>query len=159
MKTSHIATLAVLSAFAVAASVALAADHHDKPKRTPSPAGASVYIVSPKDGATVKKKFKVVFGLTGMGICPAGITAADGKPLPDTGHHHLMVDVSEMPAMDTHLAADKPTSILHFGKGQTETMLELPPGKHTLQLVFADYAHVPHDPPLISKKLTVTVAE
>ena len=159
MKTRLIGTLALLSAFAVAATVVIAAEHHDKPKRTPSPTGAVSYIVSPKDGATVKKKFKVVFGVTGMGVCPAGITAADGKPLPDTGHHHLLVDVKDLPPLDMHLAADQPTSIMHFGKGQTETMLELPPGKHTLQLVFADYAHVPHDPPLISKKITVTVAE
>jgi hypothetical protein len=152
------AAVLVLAAFA-ALPLLRAADHHDKPKRTPSPKGAVSYIVSPADGATVKRKFKVVFGLTGMGICPAGILAADGKPLPDTGHHHLLVDVDQLPPLDTHLAPDQPTRYMHFGKGQTEVMLDLAPGKHTLQLVFADHAHVPHDPPVISKKITVTVVE
>jgi hypothetical protein len=113
----------VLAAFA-ALPLLRAADHHDKPKRTPSPKGAVSYIVSPADGATVKRKFKVIFGLTGMGICPAGILAADGKPLPDTGHHHLLVDVDQLPPFDTHLAPDQPTRIMHFGKGQTEAMLD-----------------------------------
>lgn len=129
----------------------------EKPKRNPSPKGANVYFISPQDGETVTGKFKVVFGLQGMGICPAGITAANGVPYPDTGHHHLMLDSDKEPPMDEVLPVDKPEICLHFGKGQTETMLQLPPGKHTLQLVFADYAHVPHDPPVVSKKITVTV--
>jgi hypothetical protein len=159
MKKSHLLTLALVPALLLALVPVFAADHHEKPKRTPSAKGAKVYIVSPRDGATVKKKFKVIFGVTGMGVCPAGITAADGQPLPDTGHHHLLVDVDKLPPLDTHLAPDQPTKFLHFGKGQTETELELAPGKHTLQLVFADHAHVPHDPPLVSAKITVTVAE
>ena len=128
------------------------ADH----KRQPSPKGAKVYIVTPKDGKTVKKKFKVVFGLKGMGICPAGITA-QGVPIPDTGHHHLLVNVDKLPDFSKPLAADIPEKIKHFGKGQTETMLELPPGKHTLQLVLADYGHFAHNPPVVSKKITITV--
>jgi Domain of unknown function (DUF4399) len=117
--------------------------------REPSPAGAEVYIVSPKDGAKLKGPVTVVFGLKGMGIAPAGIKF-DG-----TGHHHLLVD-SDVPAdLSQPLPANEKT--LHFGKGQTETTLTLPPGKHTLQLVLGDLLHVPHDPAVISKKITVIV--
>ena len=128
----------------------------EKPKRDSSPKGAKVYIVQPRDGKTVKTKVKVVFGLRGMGIIPAGVTA-NGVSFPDTGHHHLLVDVDKLPAMDMPLPADKPDSVKHFGKGQTEVMLELTPGKHTLQLILANYAHVPHNPPVVSKKITITV--
>lgn len=117
--------------------------------REPSPAGAEVYIVSPKDGAKVKGPVTVVFGLKGMGIAPAGIKF-DG-----TGHHHLLVD-SEAPAdLSQPLPANEKT--LHFGKGQTETTLTLPPGKHTLQLVLGDLLHIPHEPAVVSKKITITV--
>lgn len=119
----------------------------------PSPKGAKVYIVQPKDGKTVKKKFKVVFGLKGMGVAPAGIYMGADKP---TGHHHLMID-SELPDMKLPFPMDE--KHLHFGGGQTETMLELPPGKHTLQLVLGDHAHIPHDPPVVSEKITITVEE
>ena len=128
----------------------------ETPKRNPSPAGAKVYIVSPANGATVAKSFKVIFGLTGMGISPAGVTA-EGQPIPNTGHHHLLVDVAQLSPMGEALTTTNTTHIMHFGKGQTETMLDLTPGPHTLQLVFADYAHVPHDPAVISEKITVTV--
>lgn len=127
--------------------------------RQASPKGAKVYIVNLRDGRTVKAKngkVKVVFGVSGMGICPAGITAS-GQPIPDTGHHHLLVDVDKLPPLNQPLPADQPDSVKHFGKGQTEVDLELKPGKHTLQLVFADYGHVPHNPPVISKKITITV--
>jgi hypothetical protein len=90
-----------------------------------------------------------VFGLKGMGIAPAGIK------LDATGHHHLLVD-SELPA-DLSQPLPATEKVLHFGKGQTETSLTLPPGKHTLQLVLADSLHVPHDPAVISKKVTITV--
>jgi hypothetical protein len=139
MKTSiravllGLATLAAVPAFA----------------REPSPAGAEVYIVSPKDGATVKGPVTVVFGLKGMGIAPAGIK------LDGTGHHHLLVD-SDLPA-DLSQPLPATEKVLHFGKGQTETSLTLPPGKHTLQLVLADFLHIPHDPAVISKKVTITV--
>jgi len=137
----------------------LAADHkgHGKVKlpRQPSPEGAKAYIVSPKDGATVGKKFKVVFGLEGMGVCPAGIVGADGKPSPNTGHHHLLIDSCELPPLGMPLAgSDK---LKHFGLGQTETTLELEPGEHTLQLIFADFMHLPHEPAVISKKIKITV--
>jgi len=153
MKRIKLLALALVPALLIT-STAVAQD--EKHERQPSPKGAKVYIVTPKDGKTVKKKFKVVFGLKGMGICPAGITA-QGIPIPGTGHHHLLVDVDKMPAMDKPLSAEIPDKIMHFGKGQTETMVELAPGKHTLQLVFADYAHVPHQKPVVSKKITITV--
>jgi hypothetical protein len=117
--------------------------------RTPSPAGAEVYIISPANGATVKSPVRVQFGLKGMGIAPAGV-AFEGS-----GHHHLLID-TEPPA---DLSQPLPTSehVVHFGKGQTETEIKLAPGKHTLQLVLGDQSHVPHNPPVISKKITIEV--
>jgi hypothetical protein len=117
--------------------------------REPSPAGAEVYIVSPADGAKIKGPVTVVFGLKGMGVAPAGIK------LENTGHHHLLVD-SELPTdLSQPLPANEKT--LHFGKGQTETTLTLPPGRHTLQLVFGDFLHVPHEPAVVSKKISIVV--
>jgi len=119
-------------------------------QRTPSPAGAEVYIISPKDGAKVHGPVLVRFGLKEvMGIAPAGVTKEN------TGHHHLLID-TDAPA---DLSAPLPSTdkIVHFGKGQTETTLHLSPGKHTLQLLLGDPNHVPHDPPVISKKITITV--
>jgi hypothetical protein len=118
--------------------------------RLPSAAGAEVYIISPRNGAAVHSPVTVRFGLKGMGIAPAGVK------FDNTGHHHLLVDTdfSEL-KLDAPLpATDK---IVHFGKGQTETTLPLTPGKHTLQLVFADYTHSSFDPPLHSQKITITV--
>ena len=126
------------------AATALAAD------RMAAPAGAEVYFIAPHDGAKVHSPFTVSFGLKGMGIAPAGIK------FDNTGHHHLLVDtdISEV-NLDAPLpATDK---ILHFGKGQTETVVTLPPGKHTLQLLFADSLHQSFDPAVHSKKITVTV--
>ena len=120
-------------------------------ERTPSPPGAEVYIISPKDGAKVHGAVLVQFGLRGMGVAPAGIK------FDNTGHHHLLID-SAAPA---DLGAPLPSSdkVVHFGKGQTETTLHLAPGKHTLQLLLGDQNHVPHNPPVISKKITITVLE
>ena len=157
MKKIRLIAWAVLPALLL--SLTLIVAQEAKKKRTPSPKGAMVYVVSPKEGETVKRKFKVIFGLNGMGICPAGITAGDGSPLPNTGHHHLLVDVANLTPAGDPLPADQPTKILHYGAGQTEAMLDLTPGKHTLQLVFADYAHVAHDPPVISEKVSITVSE
>ena len=117
--------------------------------RTPSPAGAEVYIIAPKDGAKIKGPVTVVFGLKGMGIAPAGIK------FDNTGHHHLLVDADAPADLSKPLPADEHN--IHFGKGQTETTLTLPPGKHTLQLVLADSLHTPHDPAVISKKITIVV--
>lgn len=157
MRKLHLILWAVLPGLLLATSVN--ANQEEKPKRQSSPDGGKVYIVRPADGRTVNKRVKVIFGLTGMGICPAGITSGDGTPFPDTGHHHLLVDMDKLPPLDVPLVSDKPTGVIHFGKGQTETVLRLTPGKHTLQLIFADYAHVPHDPPVVSKKITITVRE
>jgi hypothetical protein len=117
--------------------------------RTPSPAGVKLYIVSPADGATVKGPVTVVFGLSGMGIAPAGTQAEN------TGHHHLLID-TDLPA---NVGMPLPTTdnIRHFGKGQTEASIELRPGKHTLQLVLGDHMHVPFLPVVASPKITITV--
>jgi hypothetical protein len=118
--------------------------------RTPSAEGAEVYIISPSDGDTVASPVLIQFGLRGMGVAPAG---AD---FPDTGHHHLLVDL-DLAEVDLDLPLPASDNLLHFGGGQTETMLELEPGTHTLQLVLGGLSHIPHDPPVISEVVTVTV--
>ena len=134
----------IITALLAVASLAFAQE------RTPSPPGAEVYIISPKNGATVHNPVLVQFGLKGMGIAPAGVK------FENTGHHHLLIDTEAPADMNAPLpATDK---IVHFGKGQTETTLTLSPGKHTLQLLLADASHIPHSPPVISKKITVIVA-
>jgi hypothetical protein len=115
---------------------------------TPAPEGATVYIISPKGGATVKGPVKVQFGLSGAGIAPAG-TQIDG-----TGHHHLLIDDPQVDLTQPLPANDQ---VKHFGKGQTETTLTLKPGKHTLQLLFADWKHQPFNPSVSSTKITITV--
>jgi hypothetical protein len=117
--------------------------------RTAAPAGAEVYIISPADGATVHSPFVVQFGLKGMGVAPAGVVKEH------TGHHHLLVDVDQLPPENLPLPAND--HVRHFGAGQTETQLTLPPGKHTLQLQLADASHIPFKPPVLSKKITITV--
>ncbi len=143
MITSFRMTLALLAMFAVADMTPAAA-------QTPSPAGAKVYFINLKDGAEVTSPFLVQFGLSGMGVAPAG------EEKPNTGHHHLLIDTrltegqmkEPIPADDTHK---------HFGGGQTEAMVTLPKGQHTLQLVLADWTHVPHVPPVLSEPITITV--
>ena len=115
---------------------------------TPSPADAEVYIISPVDGDTVSSPVTVQFGLKGMGVAPAGIDK------PKTGHHHLLIDTG-VPALDAPVPAD--ANHKHFGGGQTETSIELAPGKHTLQLIMGDLQHVPHEPAVISRKITIIV--
>src|ERR1700680_4671188 len=149
MRTFIIAAL-VLAAALSAVPLASAQTPAVAAERSASPPGAEASIISPKDGATVKSPVLVQFGLKGMGIAPAGVK------FENTGHHHLLVDtdLSEL-KLDAPLpATDK---ILHFGKGQTETALTLPPGKHTLELVFANYLHNSFDPPLHSKKISISV--
>ena len=110
---------------------------------------AKVYIIWPQDGQVIPGgKFWLRMGLSGAGVAPAGIEKAN------TGHHHVLVD-TDLPPLDQEVPNDK--NHIHFGKGQTEARLELPPGKHTLQLLFADDVHVPHNPPLYSKKITIIV--
>lgn len=120
----------------------------DLPRST-APPGAELYFITPADGATVTGPVTVRFGLRGMGVAPAGI-AIDG-----TGHHHLLID-AEMPALDQPIPAD--ANHLHFGKGQTETVLTLAPGRHRLRLLLGDHLHRPHDPPVVSGVITITVA-
>jgi hypothetical protein len=123
---------------------------------TKSPSDATQYFVSLADGDGVTSPLKVVFGLSGMGVAPAGVEVEN------TGHHHLLIDRPPLgegedgaDEFDNGLIADE--NNVHFGKGQTETMIELAPGKHTLQLVLGDANHVPHSPPVMSEVITITV--
>lgn len=116
-----------------------------------SPAGAEVYIIKPAAGARLKSPVTVVFGLSGMGVAPAGVK------FDNSGHHHLLID-TDLPA-DLTQPLPMNDNIRHFGKGQTEAKIELPPGKHTLQLLFADYTHTPFTPNVASKKITIVVTK
>ncbi|MDQ2639596.1 MAG: DUF4399 domain-containing protein [Pseudomonadota bacterium] len=116
--------------------------------RTPAPAGAKVFIVSPKDGETVTTPVKVVFGISGMGLAPAG------EKNDNAGHHHLLVD-TDLPDPSLPIPADD--KHVHFGKAQTEGEVALAPGHHTLQLVLGDYLHIPFDPVIASQKITINV--
>lgn len=132
-----------LGAFMPAAS-ALAND------ATPSAEGAEVYFITPQDGDTVKGPVTVRFGLKGMGVAPAGTDK------PNTGHHHLIID-TDLPPLDENIPMDE--NHVHFGGGQTETTVTLAPGTHTLQLLLGDMNHIPHNPVVSSKKITITVTE
>ena len=112
-----------------------------------SPEGAKVYIVTPSDGETVATEVLVVFGLQGMGVAPAGTDKEN------TGHHHLIIDGKELPDLDKPMGAD----VVHFGGGQTEMLIKLEKGKHTLQMILGNYLHVPHNPPVVSEKITINV--
>ncbi len=116
-----------------------------------SPPGAKVYIISPKDGEVVSKTFTVRFGLVNMGVAPAGVK------VPNTGHHHLLIDLENLPDMKNPLAFSE--NVRHFGGGQTETEITLAPGKHTLRLLLGNYLHIPHKPPVLSEKITVIVKD
>jgi hypothetical protein len=136
--------------FAAAALAAALASHLALAGDTPAPANAYLYIGWPNDGQVVAagKPFRVWFGLRNMGVAPKDVK------FPNTGHHHLLID-TDLPPANEEIPSDR--NHLHFGAGETETMLELPPGKHTLQLLMGDDKHVPHKPPLHSKKITITV--
>lgn len=133
----------------LAAPLLQAADVQQVKLVSKAPAGAKVYIISPQDGDTVGRTFTVLFGLSGMGVTPAGIDKEG------TGHHHLLIDVEELPDMSKPLPSSE--KVIHFGGGQTETEITLPPGKHTLQLVMGNYLHIPHENPVLSEKVTVVV--
>ncbi|MEZ6029536.1 MAG: DUF4399 domain-containing protein [Hyphomonadaceae bacterium] len=114
-------------------------------------AGPAVYFVNLRDGQTVRSPFRVVFGVYGIGVAPA----LTDKP--NTGHHHLMID-TELSDEEKQFAIPNDAQHLHFGGGQTETVLDLPPGSHTLQLVFGDMNHELHKPtPIMSDKITIVV--
>jgi len=116
---------------------------------TPAPKGAEVFIVSPEDGATVPETFTVKFGVKDVSLAPAGDVTKN------TGHHHLLIDVDKLPAAGAPIPLD--ANHMHFGKAQTQAEIKLAPGKHTLQLELGDSGHMPFDPPIVSKKITVTV--
>ena len=120
-------------------------------ERTPSPRNAYLYIGWPNDGEVLRANhpFRVWFGLRNMGVAPKG------TPKPNTGHHHLLIDTD---LADAKLPVPSDDNHLHFGKGQTETTLDLGPGSHTLQLVLGDGNHVPHDPPVVSEPIRITVS-
>jgi hypothetical protein len=138
-----IATILLLASFNLPA-----ADNAIEVTRTPAPEGAEVYFIEPTDGATVPTTFTIKFGLRNMGVAPAGTDKAA------TGHHHLLID-QELPPLDQPMGGD----IMHFGGGQTETEVTLEPGEHDLRLIVGDKNHVPHDPPIYSEQITVTVVE
>ena len=130
-------------AMSLAAPVALAGE-------TPAPEGAEVYFINIEDGATLSNPVLIQFGARGIGIAPAGIDQEK------TGHHHLLINESlEGEELNEPIPADDQHR--HFGGGQTEVTLELPAGTHTLQLVLADWSHIPHNPPIMSERITVTV--
>ncbi len=116
---------------------------------TPAPKDAYLYLISPVDGQRVRSPILCRFGLRNMGIAPAGVV------VPNAGHHHLLIDVTDALTPDEPIPADRMHQ--HFGAGQTETRLDLPKGKHTLQLVMGDANHVPFDPVIASRRITITV--
>ena len=111
---------------------------------------SKVYFINLEDGDELQSPFLVQFGLSGKGIAPAGVD------IDNTGHHHLLINVD---SIDYYLPIPSSSQHIHFGLGQTETELNLPPGKHQLQLILGDKYHVPHQPPLVSNKIQVTVTE
>lgn len=119
---------------------------------TPAPENAYLYIGWPNDGEVIRtgggKLFRVWFGLRHMGVAPAGVD------VPNTGHHHLLIN-TPVPPLDEPVPSDE--NHVHFGRGQTQTFLTLPRGEHTLQLIMGDHAHVPHNPPVISRQITITI--
>ena len=131
-----------------AAEATPAAEPEPKAERTPSPAGAKVFFISPKDGDTIKGPIPVKFGVEGMEIVPAGTDQ------PNSGHYHLLID-TKLEDYDAPIPADDQHK--HYGGGQTETAIGLAPGKHTLQILLGDKNHVPHDPPVESDVITITV--
>jgi hypothetical protein len=133
----------------IAVMAAVLAGGNTRADETPSAPGTWLYLGWPQDGSvvTANKPFRVWFGLRNMGVAPKGVK------YPNTGHHHLLID-TELPPPDQEIPNDR--NHLHFGAGETEAMIELPPGKHTLQLLMGDDKHVPHKPPVYSKRITVT---
>lgn len=140
-----------LTALAAAAAVTLPlAAPAAEMERTPAPEGATVYFITPADGERVASPVTVRFGTSGIGVAPSGVDHEK------TGHHHLLVDTG-LPNMNSPIPSDDKHR--HFGGGQTQTRIDLEPGEHTLQLLMGDAKHVPHDPPVASKQITITVVE
>lgn len=151
MRLKAILALVVMTAVVTAwANPLLAEQNGTAVTRSPSSEGASVSFGNLEDGDVVPLKFRVKFSISGMGIAPAGVA------IENTGHHHLLIDVTDLPDFNQPLPVSD--NIMHFGKGQTKVLLELTEGTHTLQLVLADYRHIPHEPPVISDPVTITVS-
>lgn len=138
---------AILAAVAILGLVASPGAASDD-MRSPSPIGATASILSPADGAEIEGPVTVIFSLDGMGIAPAGVEKAN------TGHHHLLIN-RDLPTLDEPLATDD--TLIHFGGGQTQAILDLAPGSYSLRLVLGDHNHIPHDPPVISQPVTIRV--
>ena len=117
--------------------------------RSSSPDNAAVFILEPGDGAIVSSPVTIKFGISNMQIAPAGTDQEN------SGHHHILLDLEELPDMSLPIPAND--NIIHFGKGQTETTIELTPGKHSLQLLLGNYLHIPHKQVVISKRISITV--
>jgi hypothetical protein len=150
-KAFAVGTVAILALTATVPALTIAQQPAQAPAagRTAAPPDAYLYIGFPADGQTLKAgKIKVWFGARNIGVAPAGVTTAK------TGHHHLLINVP-LPPMDQEIPNDK--NHIHFGAGQTETVLDLPPGTYTLQLLMGDANHVPHNPPVVSKRITIHV--
>lgn len=143
--------LSLLTLVLSGATLSTSFAHNDNAKQTversTAPENANVYIISPIDGATVAETFSIEFGLQGMDVSPAGIAKQN------TGHHHLLVDAEKLPAFDKPMGKE----VKHFGGGQTQTEVTLAKGEHTLQLILGDHQHKPHNPAVVSKKITITV--
>lgn len=139
-----------ISAIVLAALTAMPAVRSDaEAGQTPAAKNAYLYIGWPNDGEVIRtRRFRVWFGLRNAGVAPAGVEKAN------TGHHHLIID-APLPPFDQEIPADK--NHLHFGAGQSEAIIELAPGKHTLQLLMGDHQHIPHNPPIYSRKITIEV--
>ncbi len=117
-------------------------------ERTPAPDGARVFFLSPADGDTVSNPVRIEFGIEGMAVVRAG----DAQP--DSGHHHLLIN-TDLPDVTLPIPADE--QHIHFGDGSTSTEITLPAGEHRLRMLLGDYRHVPHDPPVVSEPITITV--
>ncbi|MEQ8399643.1 MAG: DUF4399 domain-containing protein [Roseitalea porphyridii] len=120
-------------------------------QQTPAPENAEVYFIAPEDGATVQAPVTVLFGLRNAGVAPAGVE------MEGTLHHHLFVNRAPFGEDDAAMNIPSDDNHRHFGGGQTQTTLDLEPGEHTLQLVGGDHNHIPHDPPVVSDVITITV--
>lgn len=121
----------------------------DAPVRSKAPNNAMAYFIWPLDGTVIHGgRFWVRMGLRNMGVAPRGVD------LPNVGHHHLLID-TVLPPLDEPIPSDR--NHLHFGAGETEARIELPSGTHTLQMLLGDRDHRPHDPPVMSKIISVTV--
>jgi hypothetical protein len=135
---------------AAAAGLMLAAPAFADGHRIAAPEGAMAMIVSPADGATVSNPVTIVFGLSGMGVAPAGVE------VDNTGHHHLLINTG-LDEIDMDAGLPATDQIVHFGGGQTQVTKDLPAGTHTLQLLLGDFTHTPHNPPVVSEVITITV--